>query len=555
MKKRPEYSEQFFNLRRFSYYYPRTPQPALRQVSLEILEGEFVLLMGRSGSGKSTLAKVLCGLVPDFYGGDMDGEILYQGIPLAQWPKSRLAEEIGIVFQDPDKQLLYKNVERDIAFGLENLGFDNALMQRRVAEMMDFLDLNGLRRRDSRLISGGERQKIALAGVLAMNPKVLILDEPTSQLDPVAASEFLALIRDLNQEWGITIILIEQRLDKAFVMADRVMVMEAGEVVFQGGGREQLRWARNEDYPLLPGIPAMFAAGLKNEEAPLTIKEGRKMLKAIGADIVALPEKKRCSEPDLNLGEPLLEINRLSFSYANDVPAIRELSLQVWPGECIALIGSNGAGKSTLLQIIAGLLSGYRGHIRVGAVSGKKLKPENLQHQLAYLPQNLEDFFLADTVIQDILLAGKQEATSEFWLKVMNLQQYREHDPRKLSTGEKQRAALAAILAADPALILLDEPTTGVDREHKRELGALLSNLCRQQKTIFLVTHDIDFASECAGRIVFMHDGRILAEGPADEQIPGNIFYASQAARLFRPFDRRVINEAQAVERIGRIRN
>lgn len=185
MKERFEYCAPCFELRRFSYRYPHAPQPALRQVSLEVREGEFVLLIGRSGSGKSTLARVLCGLAPDFYGGDADGEALYQGIPLPRWPRPSLAEEVGIVFQEPDKQLFYKNVERDIAFGLENLGFDNAFMRRRVAEMMDFLGLNGLRRRDSRFISGGERQKIALAGVLAMNPRVLILDEPTSQLDPV----------------------------------------------------------------------------------------------------------------------------------------------------------------------------------------------------------------------------------------------------------------------------------------------------------------------------------------------------------------------------------
>lgn len=556
MNKQSENVDTVFTLNQFSYYYPRSSQPALKKVSLEIVTGEFLLLIGRSGSGKSTLARALCGLIPDFYGGDIGGEILYRGTPLASWPKSQMAEEIGMVFQEPDKQLLYKNVERDIAFGLENLGLDNALMQRRVAEMMDFLNLNELRQRDSSLLSGGEKQKIALAGVLAVNPQVLILDEPTSQLDPVAATEFLALIKDLNQEFGITIILIEQRLDKAFTLADRVIVMEAGAIAFQGGSREQVSWAFAANYPLMPAIPAIFAVGLRDEKLPLTIKEGRRVLKAMGAGREMPIQGEKYSEPRPRSGDPLVEIKKLSFSYPDSQPVIREMSLKIWPGECVALIGSNGAGKSTLLQAIAGLLSGYRGSIRVGEISGKKLKPENLNHQLAYLPQNLEDFFLADTVSQDIMLTSEGKTqNADFWLEAMNLQGYWNQDPRKLSTGEKQRAALAAILASDPAIILLDEPTTGVDREHKKQLGKLLGDLCRQGKTVLWVTHDIDFASEYAGRMLFMHDGRILAEGPVEEQIQENIFYTSQAARLFRPIDGSIINEAQAIEYLGRIKN
>jgi energy-coupling factor transporter ATP-binding protein EcfA2 len=542
------YSDNIFTLSKVSYYYPRSDWPALHNLNLEVREGEFLLLIGRSGSGKSTLARAMCALIPDFYGGDMTGQIDFLGVPLTDWPKNQVAEKVGIVFQEPSKQLFYKNVERDIAFGLENLGFDNDLMHRRVAEVLDFLNLNSLRRRDSRLISGGEQQKIALAGVLAMGPQVLILDEPTSQLDPVAAAGFLDLLRDLNQDAGVTVILIEQRLDKAFNLADRVIVMEAGEIIYQGEKTEQLRWAFNNNYPLVPAVPAIFAAGANNAAVPMTIKEGRIMLGAMGADENVPPCK---CETSLRPGEPLVQINKLTFAYPDSLPAIKDLDLKIWPGEFVALIGSNGAGKSTLLQVIAGLLGGYKGNVRVGDVSGKRLKAENLKHQVAYLPQNLDDFFLADTVVEDIMLAGeKAKEPPDYWLEALKLMQYRDDDPRKLSTGEKQRAALAAILASDPALILLDEPTTGVDREHKKKLGKLLVELCRRQKTIVLVTHDIDFVSEYAERIVFMHEGKIVAEGPVNEQIPKNIFYTSQAARLFQPFDRSIINEAQATERI-----
>lgn len=563
-----------FELNSFTYYYPRHSKPALHQVGLEVDEGEFLLLTGRSGSGKSTLARALCGLVPDFYGGSVSGDILYQGISLNKWTKSQLARQIGIVFQEPDSQLFYRNVERDIAFGLENLGLPNSFMQRRVAEMMDFLNLNVLRKRDSSTLSGGEKQKIALAGVLAMNPRVLILDEPTSQLDPVAAGEFLKLVKDLNDEFAITIILIEQRLEQSFALADRIVILDAGAVIFQGDSREELHWATEQNYPLMPVIPEIFTR-FTNKDLPLTVKEGRKLLSGLGfAPYPELPHRekedgklgqvqpgvvyksaadvcsvKRSSKFRGDQGKPLVEIKRLSFAYPHSKPVIRDLNLNLWPGECVALVGANGASKSTLLQIMAGLLPGYSGHIRIGDYSGKGLKAEKVNRLLAYLPQNLDSFFLADTVFQDIVL-NSQIAVSdaEFWLKKMNLQEVREDDPRKLSTGEKHRVAMAALLAANPDLILLDEPTTGLDGEQKKEIGELLLTLCQQDKAVLLVTHDIDFAGEYAGRLVFMHSGTILADGSVQEVMAGNTFYTSQAARLFWGIEPGVINQTRAIE-------
>lgn len=567
-------SDKIFELNNFTYYYPRHSQPALNQVRLKVDEGEFLLLTGRSGSGKSTLARALCGLVPDFYGGSVSGDILYQGTSLGKWTKSQLAQQIGIVFQEPDSQLLFRNVERDIAFGLENLGLPNSLMQRRVAEMMDFLNLNALRKRDSNTLSGGEKQKIVLAGVLAMNPQVLILDEPTSQLDPVAAGEFLKLVKDLNDEYAITIILIEQRLEQSFTLADRVVILEAGKIIFQGDSREELRWAAEQSYPLMPVIPAIFA-GFTNTDLPLTVKEGRKLLSGFAlTPYSALPHREnedgkpgqiqpggvfksgqnmspgeRSSRPNRDQGKPLVEIKRLSFAYPHGDQALRDLNLNIWPGECVALVGANGAGKSTLLQITAGLLPAYSGHIRVGDYSGKELKAEKVNRLLAYLPQSLDNFFLADTVSQDIALSSQIAASEvEFWLGKMNLQEFREDDPRKLSTGEKHRVAMAAVLASNPDLILLDEPTTGIDGEQKKEIGKLLLTLCQQGKSVLLVTHDIDFASEYAGRLVFMHNGTILADGPVQEVMAGNTFYTSQAARLFGGIEPGIISQTRAIE-------
>ncbi len=566
-----------FELNNFTYYYPRHSKPALGQVSLEVGEGEFLLLAGRSGSGKSTLARALCGLVPDFYGGSVSGDILYQGVPLHKWTKSSLARQIGIVFQEPDSQLLYRNVERDIAFGLENLDLPNSFMQRRVAEMMDFLNLNSLRKRDSSTLSGGEKQKIALAGVLAMNPQVLILDEPTSQLDPVAAGEFLKLVKDLNNEFVITIILIEQRLEQSFILADRIIVLDGGTIVFQGESREELRWAAQQNYPLVPVIPAIFT-GFTDKDLPLTVKEGRKLLagfsvkhhsqlstwedeqlkirhlqpKAVGKTDKETYSGEKNRNPSGDRAKPLVEIERLSFTYAHGEPVLRDVKLNIWPGECVALVGANGAGKSTLLKVMAGLLPAFNGYVRVGNYSGKELKAEKTNCLLAYLPQNLDNFFLADTVSQDIGLSNQITASdAEFWLEKMNLQDFREDDPRKLSTGEKHRVAMAALLAANPELILLDEPTTGIDGEQKQEIGNLLLDLCRQGKSVLLVTHDIDFASDYAGRLVFMHSGTILADGSIQEVMAGNTFYTSQAARLFRGIEPGIINKTHARQYLG----
>ena len=563
-----------FELNNFTYYYPHHSQPSLHQVSLEVDEGELLLVVGRSGSGKSTLARALCGLVPDFYGGSVSGDILYQGIPLDKWTRSRLAQQIGIVFQEPDSQLLFKNVERDIAFGLENLGLPNSFMQRRVAEMMDFLNLNALRKRDSSNLSGGEKQKIALAGVLAMNPQVLILDEPTSQLDPVAAGEILKLVKDLNDEFAITIILIEQRLEQSFSLADRVVILEEGKIIFKGDSREELRWAAEQNYPLLPVIPVIFA-GFTDKDLPLTVKEGRKLLSGFGLtpypelsypDVgdrkhtqvhpgVVFKSAKEMAPGEKNSrsgrgqAKPLVEIKHLSFTYPQGELALKDVNLNIWPGECVAVIGANGAGKSTLLQIVAGLLPTYKGYVRVGNYSGKVLKAEKINRLVAYLPQNLDNFFLTDTVFNDIALSNQIIARdTEFWLERMNLQGFQEDDPRKLSTGEKHRVAMAAILASNPDLILLDEPTTGIDGEQKQDIGKLLFDLCQQGKSVLLVTHDIDFASEYATRLIFMHDGTILADGTVQEVITGNTFYTSQVARLFSEIDSSVVNQAQAVE-------
>ncbi|MGE5390795.1 MAG: energy-coupling factor ABC transporter ATP-binding protein, partial [Deltaproteobacteria bacterium] len=263
-----------FKVRNLGYSYPGTDCQALEQINFEVSPGEFLLVMGRSGSGKSTLARALCRLVPDFYGGQMNGQVIYQGRDLREWEPRQLSSDIAMLFQEAGQQIIYNQVERDIAFGLENLGMEPSLMKRRVAEAMDFFALNGIRDKDPAELSGGELRRVALAGVFVMQPRVLILDEPASQLDPQAAEDLLNWLGKLNAERGTTIILVEQRLDKAFPIADRILLMEKGQLIFDGKPSRQPVWAKANAYPLVPTIPYIMS-DLKASELPLTVKDGR----------------------------------------------------------------------------------------------------------------------------------------------------------------------------------------------------------------------------------------------------------------------------------------
>jgi energy-coupling factor transporter ATP-binding protein EcfA2 len=584
-----------FEIEDLTYYYPDSRFPALRNINLALEQGEFMLSVGGSGSGKSTLARLLAGLVPDYYGGRICGRVLWRGRPLREsqcCPGGR----VGIVFQDPEKQLVMTSVEAEIAFGLENLGLPQQEMFRRVAEVMSFLNLSPLKNEFTANLSGGQKQKVALASVLAMKPGVLILDEPTSQLDPAAADEFLYLVERLNREMGYTVLLIEQRLDRCFHLADRVVFMSRGEILHTGAAAEAARWQVRNSFPYLPPVTRFFIS-LGSAATPLTVKDGRRELEAHLA--AASPEVPAAGVMDRQVADPgiarrrvlnvrtgtsgrqppgklaggmggaqagaqaqsgeertaALEVSDVWFTYENGREALKGASLTVARGDFLVVLGENAAGKSTLLKLISGLLKPGRGRVTVLGEDTRRSTPAMMARKVGYLSQNPNDYLFEDTVedelrftINNLGLAGR--GIIDDILARLSLAGVRGANPRDLSGGERQRVALASVLAAGPELLLLDEPTRGLDYTLKNELGRLLQDLGERGLTTVLVTHDVEFAAEYARNVAFMFDGRITASGARHQVLKGSAFYSPQIARLFNNIADDVVTVGDALEKM-----
>ncbi|MFZ5595837.1 MAG: ABC transporter ATP-binding protein [Bacillota bacterium] len=545
-----------FDVENLIYYYPDTERPAINGINLVIEEGEFVLVAGASGSGKSSLARVLAGLIPDFYGGRFGGRVYFQGREMRSIDRRKLARQVGMVFQDPEKQLVMNGVEAEIAFGLENLGLPQKEMFRRVAEVISFLGLTELRREFTAGLSGGQKQKLALAAVLAMQPRVLILDEPTSQLDPVAAEDFFNLVKRLNEEIGFTIVLIEQRLERCFHLADRVVFMEGGRVAGDGSPEQAARWAvKNGGFPV-PPVARLFS-GLGFPSVPVTVKEGRRQLRTItGGDYAARPSPRKAPALPLPGGPPLLEVKKLWFAYPKGGEVLLDINLRINSGEFVAILGENGAGKSTLLKNMVGLLHPGRGQVLIKGVDLKKSSGRQPGRQVAYLSQNPNDYLFQDTVEDELLFTlknfgMKDDGIVTGLLDELQLGRYRRVNPRDLSSGERQRVALASVLVTGPDLLVLDEPTRGLDYRLKAGLGSFLAGRAAAGTGVVLVTHDVEFAAEYATRVIMMFAGRIVSDGTPGETLGQSVFYTTQIGKLCRGFCDGILTFEEAVEIIG----
>jgi energy-coupling factor transporter ATP-binding protein EcfA2 len=553
-----------FEVENLTYYYPETERPALHNVNLTIEEGEFLLVVGGSGSGKSSLARALAGLIPDFYGGRIGGKVRFKKNDLRTMDRRSLAREVGIVFQDPEKQLVMTGVEAEVAFGLENLGLPQAEMFRRVAEVMSFLGLTHLKTEFTSTLSGGQKQKLALAAVLAMQPRVLLLDEPTSQLDPAAAEEFFNLLKRLNEEMNLTIVLVEQRLDRCFHLADRVAVMENGTIVREGLPGAIAAWQAAKGLPYVPPVAAFFAhagsPGVPLTVVPLTVKEGRRLVKEFffsrykcaGTDT---PRGQQELAPARPGGKPVIEIKDLWFAYPNGREALRGINLSAGKGEFVALMGENAAGKTTLLKQLAGLLKPARGRVLINGSDTRKTTPHQLARHVGYLSQNPNDYLFQDTVAEELHftlrnLGLPDEGRVDRLLDKLGLTRQRQNNPRDLSSGERQRVALASVMVAGPQLLVLDEPTRGLDYGLKAGLGSLLQEIAGEGTTIVTVTHDVEFAAEYACRVVMLFDGRIACDGPKHMVLGSSMFYAPQISRLFQDVDNSVLTFREALEKL-----
>lgn len=514
-------------LRHLSYRYPRQTAPALQDVNWRIADGEFVLVAGASGSGKSTLLRCLNGLVPHFSGGVLAGSVEVAGLDAVAAGPRVLSRLVGFVAQDPESQAVVDRVEGEIAFALENAAVPPAEMRLRVEETLDLLDLTPLRDRSLHTLSGGERQRVAIAAALALRPRVLVLDEPTSQLDPQSAEDVLRGLVRLNEDLGLTIVLAEHRLERILRYADRLAYLEAGRIAVDGPVRESL--AR------IPAAPPLvqLARALRWQPLPLTVKEGLGFAAAYNAQVTTRPPQPLAAIASADS----LSVNNLSFSY-NGHRTLKDVSLTVAPGEAVALLGRNGAGKSTLLKCVAGLLRGQAGEVVVHGQDTRGRDVADICREVGYLPQNPDDLLFAETVAGEVgvtlhnhgLPAG---AAVQATLEQLGLAAVAEAYPRDLSVGQRQRVALGAVTVTRPRLLLLDEPTRGLDRPAKEALVELWRQWKAEGAAILFVTHDVELAALIADRAVLLSQGEVIAAGPTRDVLTASSHFAPQIARLF----------------------
>lgn len=523
-----------------SFTYPKQQKRALCDINLNIEEGEFLLLCGASGSGKSTLLRQIKREITPF--GTKSGEIYYDGKPLVELDECVSAGEIGFVMQNPENQVVTDKVWHELAFGLESLGLSTKVIRRRVAEMASFFGIQEWFEKNVTELSGGQKQMLNLASVMVMQPRVLILDEPTSQLDPIAAADFLETIRRVNRELSVTVILTEHRLEEVFPVADRVAVMENGKVLCCASPAkvsEELS-AGGTLHPMFAGFPAAVriyagAGGVKG--CPLTVREGSRWLQAhfkpSGVEI-ATDRAQIC--PNIT---PVVELRDIWFRYDKSQPdVLKGVSLKIYEGQITCLLGGNGTGKTTTLGVISGLHKAYRGKILfLGKKSSDYKSDELYKGCIGMLPQNPQFLFVRDTVREDLEEMAKESGSREQLAEVvheMELEELLERHPYDLSGGEQQKAAFAKLLLRNPKIILLDEPTKGLDAHFKISFAKILKRLAQRGTAVLMATHDVEFAAEYANYCMLFFNGNVVSEDMPIPFFSGNSFYTTAANRIAR---------------------
>jgi energy-coupling factor transporter ATP-binding protein EcfA2 len=507
-------------LESLTYRYPGAAEPALRDLDLTIDDEELVVACGLSGSGKSTLIRAACGLVPHFHGGEVSGRVAVAGHDTREAGPGELAGAVGYVAQDPETQVVSTTVRAEIELPLELRGEPQASRARAVEEVALALAIPHLLPRATDTLSGGELQRVALAAALVTRPELVLLDEPTSQLDPVAGDELIWLLRRLNEEWGVSILLAEHRLERCLAAADRVVAMDKGAIAFDGPPAEFLAWALDHDPALAtPGARLFSLAGV--EPLPTGVREARDLLESTGrvigdAGTSAESLAPQLAEPIALMAKDLwVELDR--GEELHDV--LKGIDLQVRAGEQVALMGRNGAGKSTLLRTAAGLIEPVHGRIQV-------------EGGMALLGQSPDDYLVRERVAEE--LPGEEGMRA---LAAVGLEDEIERDPRDLSGGERQRLALAIALAGRaegevPGVVALDEPTRGMDRARKDDLAELIDRLAGRGAAVIVATHDVEFAASFAERVVLLGDGVVIADADAAEVLSGGWYFATEVARI-----------------------
>ncbi|MEM9598389.1 MAG: ATP-binding cassette domain-containing protein [Acidobacteriota bacterium] len=528
-------------LRGFRFRYPDAEKPALENVDLRVESGEMLLVAGSSGCGKSSLLRSLNGLIPHFHGGTVGGSVTVGGRdPIDVGPRG-MSDLVGFVHQDPEAHFVAPVVEDELAFALENHGVDPATMRRRVEEVLDQLAVAHLRDREIDTLSGGERQRVAIAAVLTLQPQILVLDEPTSQLDPQSAAEVLTALRTLNEDLGLTVVLAEHRLERVASAADRVLLLDGGRVVGLGPPGETLA-----DSPLAPPLVSLCRT-LGWDPPTLTMKATRRRREFRDLVVPPAPAEGHATAEGPSAG-PAVEARGLWWSYADGTEALRGLDLRVPRGTLTALLGRNGAGKSTLLKALVGLVRPERGRVTLrpggsgrgaeGSIDPFATPLDRVAQQVGFVPQNPSRLLFHDTVDAELAWSLRQRGAAAGpglgpLLAALGIDGLGDRHPRELSTGERQRVAVATALAGDPAILLLDEPTRGLDVAVKDRLAAWLRSLVDGGVTVVLSTHDVELVARCADRVVLLGDGRVVADGPTGAMLHGSPVFGTRINRLF----------------------
>ena len=531
-------------VRDLTFTYPKCGSPAVKNVSFSLGRGEFAVLCGATGSGKSTLLRMLKRELTPV--GDMSGSVSFCGAPLAELDDITAASAIGFVMQDPEQQTVTDKVWHELAFGLENLGTPPDEISRRIAEMASYFGIGEWYDKDVSELSGGQKQLLNLASVLVMQPQLLILDEPTAQLDPIASADFIATLKRLCSDFSITIIIAEHRLEEVVPLCDRLLVMEKGSLIADappGDVIAELKGRRD----ILCGMPAaarLYAELGVSGHCPLTVREGRSFIESrFGNTTRGLPQAS-CSHSE----EAALEFKNVYFRYErNGRDILNGLSLKIYSGELFCILGGNGSGKTTALSAAAGLLRAYSGSIKVFGKKLKEYRNRSLYREcLAMLPQDVQTVFLKSTVREELDECGAD--ISELPYDISHLM---DKHPYDLSGGEQQLTALAKVLAAKPKLLLLDEPTKGLDAAAKLNIISVLRSLRDKGITVVTVTHDVEFAAAFADRCAMFFGGRIVGIGTPNEFFSGNSFYTTAISRMTRGYYDNAVTLEDAVKLCG----
>lgn len=549
-------------IRDLGFSYPDSGRETLSHVNLSIQEGTFNVLCGKSGCGKSTLLRQLKSVLAPH--GKKTGEILYCGTPLEEVDQRTQSGEIGYVLQNPENQIVTDKVWHELAFGLESLGEEGETIRLRVAEMASYFGIHQWFYRDVSELSGGQKQLLNLASVMSMHPKLLILDEPTSQLDPIAASDFLETVKKINRDIGTTVVLTEHRLQDVIPWADMVFVMDQGQLTIQGPPRqvgEELKSSGHGMFLSMPVPMQVYGAVDSCLPCPLTVSEGRRWISGImeGRELKPVEKEAGAVRTDGRAGKAsgdmdlAIEVREVWFRYEKEGrDIVKDLSLEVEQGEFYALVGGNGTGKSTALSLISRVHSPYRGKILLEGKDIRKYTDRELYRGcLGVLPQNPQSMFIKKTVREDLysIIGGRKEKKSEEYtsdlkkaqavegiVSLTALEGLLDRHPYDLSGGEQQCLALAKVLLLRPRILLLDEATKGMDAEYKEELGGILKKLQEHGVTILMISHDVEFVAEYADRVGLFFEGNVVACKGAREFFAGNNFYTTAANRMARHY-------------------